>query len=703
MNLSTVAVRVALLEPHEQQWSPLEGAVRFGYYSQPEVASLSPTTGPVEGGTRIVVDGSYFARYAAGLPLPYNTTFDAPLQTDALRLPAPLPWPARLPAGAAAAAALAMAETNTLTTGALQRCVLGGTGEAAPAILNVSSQLCVSPPLAASGRVGLARRPLMAVLVTPRRSAAGASVCSGARVGGGILRFGDDMEAAASSVAYEEDWGAAPELYYKNSWGAAIIEPALAAPPVAAFEVTFDVSLARPNNAPEHSLAGGVCWSFAPIATLEEYVDESPYPADDDPLKLEQEARNQTYKWRADTLYTQWEIDKFPRVGVLDERGDDNGLAVRLHPSDGLTVAWRGEVVASGPPPGTNGWVPVLITCNGTHVNASVNGALLARDAPADIAAALAAANASEAARWRFALSGRRSGGEVHGLPTCSCARRRSFATRRSSCGRRPMASSLARPRRRSRTSRPRTSPQCRRRAGRSAAGRRSSSTAPTSRAATTTAAALEAAPSMRPTPRRWRRWRRRRRSTARSRRWRRLPASFFAAKWCPTNGTIGYHRCPRPNEVHATYDVALDAVRCVTPSLVGAATVELTVTLNGQQFCSHPLNLSIYGNPPDGGPVLVRPGRRRRRRRRRRRGRRGGGGGRGGRGGGGTRDGGAAWVEYKDRGARRHRGRGGRGDAAHDRVAGDPPSARAHARRHHRPAARHILRGRRRPALPLL
>ena len=339
---------------------------------------------------------------------PGNTTFDAPLQTDALRLPAPLPWPARLPAGAAAAAALAMAQTNTLTTGALQRCVLGGTGEAAPAILNVSSQLCVSPPLAASGRVGLAAPPFDGGVGDAEALGGGRFRLLGRpRVGGGILRFGDDMEAAASSVAYEEDWGAAPQLYYKNSWGAAIIEPALSAPPVAAFEVTFDVSLARPNNAPEHSLAGGVCWSFAPIATLEEYVDESPYPADDDPLKLEQEARNQTYKWRADTLYTQWEIDKFPRVGVLDERGDDNGLAVRLHPSDGLTVAWRGEVVASGPPPGTNGWVPVLITCNGTHVNASVNGALLARDAPADIAAALAA----RTPRRRRAGASRSAGG----------------------------------------------------------------------------------------------------------------------------------------------------------------------------------------------------------------------------------------------------------------------------------------------------
>ena len=70
-------------------------------------------------------------------------------------------------------------------------------------------------------------------------------------------------------------------------------------------------------------------------------------------------------------------------------------------------VAWRGEVVASGPPPGTNGWVPVLITCNGTHVNASVNGALLAHDAPADIAAALARLVATDS--WLSATWARHS------------------------------------------------------------------------------------------------------------------------------------------------------------------------------------------------------------------------------------------------------------------------------------------------------
>ena len=54
---NSTLLRVAVHSPAAGQWSALAAALRFDYYLQPEILSLSPRTGPIGGGTRIRVTG----------------------------------------------------------------------------------------------------------------------------------------------------------------------------------------------------------------------------------------------------------------------------------------------------------------------------------------------------------------------------------------------------------------------------------------------------------------------------------------------------------------------------------------------------------------------------------------------------------------------------------------------------------------------
>jgi hypothetical protein len=120
----------------------------------------------------------------------------------------------------------------------------------------------------------------------------------------------------------------------------------------------------------------------------------------------------------------------------LDDSGSAaiGGLVLQLHPLTGLALLWRGRSLATAPPPGTGSWLPVRVSCNGTHANVWQAGIHAVRDMPVPLraaaaAAAAAAATATAAAAaataaaaaataaassagtvWRFALGGRSDG-----------------------------------------------------------------------------------------------------------------------------------------------------------------------------------------------------------------------------------------------------------------------------------------------------
>ena len=50
------------------------------------------------------------------------------------------------------------------------------------------------------------------------------------------------------------------------------------------------------------------------------------------------------------------------------------GFSALFHPSEGLTLRWGGQLVATGPSPGSNGWIPVRVKSNGTHADVWLNG-----------------------------------------------------------------------------------------------------------------------------------------------------------------------------------------------------------------------------------------------------------------------------------------------------------------------------------------
>ena len=42
---------------------------------------------------------------------------------------------------------------------------------------------------------------------------------------------------------------------------------------------------------------------------------------------------------------------------------------LRLHPLTGIALLWLGQPLATASPPGTDGWLPIRVWCNGTHAN----------------------------------------------------------------------------------------------------------------------------------------------------------------------------------------------------------------------------------------------------------------------------------------------------------------------------------------------
>ena len=71
---------------------------------------------------------------------------------------------------------------------------------------------------------------------------------------------------------------------------------------------------------------------------------------------------------------------------------------LQLHPLNGLALLWRGRSLATAPPPGTGSWIPMRVSCNGTHANVWQAGIHAVRDMPVPLRAAAAAAAAAATA-----------------------------------------------------------------------------------------------------------------------------------------------------------------------------------------------------------------------------------------------------------------------------------------------------------------
>ena len=271
------------------------------------------------------------------------------------------------------------AETARLATAAaaglpidteLQRCVLGDAAEAAVVLVASNELVCTTPPVGQAGHVGAIALSFDDVAADTASLAGGELVLVGGAVAqAGVLRLGSSGGGGSGSGGGSA--GAAPE-----AWGGMLLVYGLEAPHIDSFDVSFELALARPAAIGPRQVAGGVALSFGPLS-----------PGD-----------------------------------RVDELGVRVGMALRLNPTTGLALLWHGVVVASGPPPGSNSWVPVRVLANGTHVSVWQNGVRAIVDAPVDLRVNTTSSNATTAADgaslasvqsedgsqpWRFALGGR--------------------------------------------------------------------------------------------------------------------------------------------------------------------------------------------------------------------------------------------------------------------------------------------------------
>ncbi|KOO22077.1 hypothetical protein Ctob_002698 [Chrysochromulina tobinii] len=234
-----VPVRVALHDPPDQHWSPLEGALQFGYYEDGALNVMSPRTGPVAGGTRLVITGGPFARYLSSSSPSGGSSGGS-----------------SMPIGAEAS----LEEGDT----ELQRCILGDPSSvhslAFPRIDSGSHLVCTTTALARSAN---GAEPLLSFTGESLLSFTGGQEDVGALLGGSVTLLGGGRL-----------WNGLLELPEVRPgglvYGGAIVTHGLQAPHAAAFDVTFEVALHRPTS-PEGtavsggSVAGGVSFNFGPI------------------------------------------------------------------------------------------------------------------------------------------------------------------------------------------------------------------------------------------------------------------------------------------------------------------------------------------------------------------------------------------------------------------------------------------------------
>ena len=318
-NSSAVLLRIALLEPPDQLWTPVNSALSFGYYQHAIITSISPRTGPVAGGTLVVVSGGPFARVVSGIALPVDASF---IHSEGL--------------------------------GDLQRCQLGSSFEAAPKFVSGDTLECVTAPLQHSRYTGELKVGFL--------DAAARGETAG--VGSGIVRLmgGASMK---HDVAYLT-------LPMAGDWGGLVIQNRMHAPNAAAFEVSFEVVLYSPTGAVPGAIAGGVSFNFGPLGD----------------------------------------------ASFLDEYGTALGLTLVMLPTDGLVLKWNAAEIARSESATNNGWTPITVSSNGTHVNVSMFGVLQMKDVPIDIRSALHTEDRDGFVdpRWLFGFGSRSSGAKSHML-----------------------------------------------------------------------------------------------------------------------------------------------------------------------------------------------------------------------------------------------------------------------------------------------
>ena len=245
-----VPVRVALHDPPDQHWSPLESALLFGYYDDGALNVISPRTGPVTGGTRLMITGGPFARYLSSSSPSGGSSGGS-----------------SMPIGAEA-----YLEEGDIE---LQRCILGDSSSihslAFPRIDSGSQLVCTTTALARSAN---GAESLLSFTGESLLSFTGGQEDVGALLGGSVaLLGGGRMRDGVLELPEVRPGG----LVY----GGAIVTHGLQAPHAAAFDVTFEVALHRPTS-PEGtavsggSVAGGVSFNFGPIPD-EAILDDGGY------------------------------------------------------------------------------------------------------------------------------------------------------------------------------------------------------------------------------------------------------------------------------------------------------------------------------------------------------------------------------------------------------------------------------------------
>lgn len=315
-NASGVVLRVALLDPPEQQWSQLETALSYGFYKDARIDSISPRTGPVAGGTLIAISGGLFTRYATGLSMPITPG-------------------ALLPDGSRD----------------LQRCLLGLSAEGLAQIRSSSLLECTTQSLALSDYV-----TETALVFDGAAGDVGAlgggelRLLGGASVSDGILHLSSSQVGSA---------------------GSAVLMHGFHTPHSPAFDVSFEVALYRPPGVASSTLSGGVSFNFAP--------------------------------WRNTSI-------------ASTEIGTGTALTLAMLPATGLQLWWNGHVVASARVASTNGWTPVRIRSNGTHVNVSQLGVPQMENVPMDmhLNGGTPQGDGFAHPRWRFFFGSRATGVKPH-------------------------------------------------------------------------------------------------------------------------------------------------------------------------------------------------------------------------------------------------------------------------------------------------